>query len=457
MVFTTSINKQSIPMTLIKSSHNNNKDASLVSRLYFTRSTPLRMFGFSFLYLAQGVPIGLISIALPAWFAAHGVDVAQIATLAAITGLPWGFKLIAGPFMDRFSFPPMGRRRPWVMAAQAGLTMSMLSLALVSDPAEQFWSVIVIGFVINSFAAVQDVAVDGMAIDVLPERERGRANAFMAFGQVMGFSAFGALNGYLLVRYGLPMAAIVSTFAVAAVFGFIALTRERPGEKLLPWTPGEATPNEHATGRSFSKIFKDLIRVLLLPMSIILITVEFLGRASAGIAISIYPVLAVQELGYSSEDYAYWMGIMGGLSAVIGLFFGPLIDRFGSPRLLMIGLICGAISVAGFAMAESYWASTSVVLTGLIFIQLSSQLVFVAAIATFMGICWSKVSATQFAVYMSLANLSRSIGAGLFAGIAAEVTSAQALYIMAILLICAAVLLSFFNPAKHKMALDKLA
>ena len=414
------------------------------------------MFGFSFLYLAQGIPIGLISIALPAWFAAHGVNAAQIATLAAITGLPWGFKLIAGPFMERYSFLPMGRRRPWVMGAQAGLTISMLSLTLVSDPADQFWTVIVIGFVINSFAATQDVAVDGMAIDVLPERERGRANAFMAFGQVIGFSGFGALNGFLLVNYGLPVTAIVSTAAIATIFAFIALARERPGEKLLPWTPGEAAPQEHAGGRSFSEILKDLLRVLLLPMSVILVGVEFLGRASAGIAISIFPILAVQELGYSAENYAYWMGIMGGLSAAVGLFFGPLIDRFGSPRLLMIGLICAALTAAAFAMAESYWASTSVVLTALVFSQLFSQLVFVASIATFMGICWSKVSATQFAVYMSLANLSRSVGAGLFAGVAAEVTSAQALYMIAVLLICAAALLNFFHPEKHKAALEKL-
>jgi len=415
------------------------------------------MFGLSFLYLAQGIPIGLISIALPAWLAAHGTDVAQIATLAAITGLPWGFKLIAGPFMERFSFPPMGRRRPWVLAAQAGLTLSMLSLMMVSDPVAQFWTVVALGFVINSFAAVQDVAVDGMAIDVLPEQEQGRANAFMAFGQVLGFSGFGALNGYLLVEYGLPTTAFVSTLGIAAVFTFIAVTRERPGEKLFPWTPGAATPQTHASGRTFAAIFKDLIRVLLLPMSLFLITVEFLARASAGIAISIFPVLAVQDLGYSSEDYAYWMGIMGGLSAAAGLFFGPLIDRYGAPRFLMIGLICSAITLAGFAAIESFWGSTVVVLTGLIFSQVFGQLVFVASIAAFMGICWSKVSATQFAVYMSLANLSRSIGAGLFAGIADAVTSSQAFYLMAVLLICAAGVLIFFHPGRHKAALQELS
>ena len=93
-----------------------------------------------------------------------------------------------------------------------------------------------IGFAVNLFAAVQDVAVDGMAIDVLPTSERGRANALMAFGQVAGFSSFAALSGVLLNAGGLPSAALAGTIAIAAVLLLITLTRERNGERALPWT-----------------------------------------------------------------------------------------------------------------------------------------------------------------------------------------------------------------------------
>ena len=221
--------------------------------------------------MAQGVPIGLFSIALPAWLVQQGADVAEIATLAAITGLPWGFKLVAGPLMDRFTFLPMGRRRPWVLAAQIGLTLSLLSLAFVDDPLGGFWTLVAIGFVINTFAALQDVAVDGMAIDVLPENERGRANAFMAFGQVIGFSGFGALDGALLVSFGLPVVAIVSTLAVGLILLFATLVREREGEKLLPWTAGATYPRQAQPALSIAAIFRDLLRVLLLPMSLLLV------------------------------------------------------------------------------------------------------------------------------------------------------------------------------------------
>lgn len=418
--------------------------------MFLTRSTPFRLFAFTLFYFAQGVPIGLLTIAMPAWLASMGVETADIATFAAITGLPWGLKLISGPFMDRFSFPAMGRRRPWVMAAQAGLTLAMFSMAWVLEPADNIVTLIVIGTVINTFSALQDVAVDGMAIDILPEGERGRANAFMGFGQAAGFALFGAVNGFLLVQFGLAVTALISTATVGAIFLFVTLVREREGERLLPWTEGIATPRTSAVSESFVGIFRDLYRVIILPMSLLLIGVEFLHRMSAGIALTIFPVMAVNELGFTADVYSYWMGIMSGVSAVAGLVFGPFIDRFGAKRFVMLGLLAAATAYAAAAFLEAYWQNSTFVLTVLVGTQLASQVVFVAVIAGFMGLCASNVGATQFAVYMSLANLARSVGAGAFAFIAADVTSAQALYLIAALNVAAAILLSGFDLEKHQ-------
>ena len=150
-------------------------------------SARMRYLAGSSMYFAQGIPFGLMNIAVPAWLASQGVEAGQIASFLAVIILPWAFKLLSGPLMDRFQFLPMGRRRPWVLGAQLGMTLSFFSLVLVDNPAEQVGLLTVLGLFINVFAATQDVAVDGMAIDLVPHEEEGRLNAFMSFGKAAGF------------------------------------------------------------------------------------------------------------------------------------------------------------------------------------------------------------------------------------------------------------------------------
>ena len=164
----------------------------------------------SMMYFAQGIPQGLLSIAIPAWLASQGVSAGEIASYLAVIVLPWAFKLVTGPLMDRYEFLAMGRRRPWVLAAQLGLSLSLLSLMLVENPAEQIGLLMLIGVFINSFAATQDVAVDGMSIDLTPVNEHGRLNAFMSFGKAIGWSVTAAVSGLMLVTFGMKVTAITA-------------------------------------------------------------------------------------------------------------------------------------------------------------------------------------------------------------------------------------------------------
>ena len=429
--------------------------AALTNR-HLSQSRRLRISAFTLFYFAQGIPIGLLSIAVPGWLAELELSAADIASLVAIVGLPWGFKLIAGPFMDRFSFLPMGFRRPWVMAAQGGLTLAMLAMMTVVDVKSQFWMMVWIGFAINCFGALQDVAVDGMAIDLLPEDERGRANAFMAFGQVSGFSVFGALDGWLLVNYGMTTTALISALTIAAIFLFVALVREREGEKLLPWTEGQATVREAQPSESFVEIFKNLFKVFFLPMSLILVTAEWLARMGAGVGLTIFPIIGVQDLGYPSEVYAFWMSVTSAISAFIGLFFGPLIDKYGVKPLLVLGFSLGSLGLLVFALATQLWESDVFIVTVLLWYSIVGQMLFVAVIAGFMMICWNQVAATQFAVYMSLANLARSVGAAFYGFFAADLSMVESVYLMLGFYVLATIVVLFFNIDKHKARMSKL-
>ncbi|MEO6290242.1 MAG: hypothetical protein ABIO76_09990, partial [Ginsengibacter sp.] len=81
----------------------------------------LRYFNFISLYVAQGIPEGMAFFGIPAWMAMNGKTPGEIGSFVAMVGLPWSFKIIVAPMMDRFTYLPMGRRRPWVLFGQLGL------------------------------------------------------------------------------------------------------------------------------------------------------------------------------------------------------------------------------------------------------------------------------------------------------------------------------------------------
>lgn len=123
-------------------------------------SRRLRLLVFFSLYIGQGVPYGLFLVAFPSWLAARGHSSTEVGLFIATVSLPWTLKLLAGPVMDRFSFPSMGRRRPWVLLAKSGIVIGCMILSTGITGA---FGIFGIGFLISSCAAWQDVAVDGMA------------------------------------------------------------------------------------------------------------------------------------------------------------------------------------------------------------------------------------------------------------------------------------------------------
>lgn len=420
-------------------------------------SRRLRLFAFTSFYVAQGLPIGLITVAMPAWLAGSGASASEVAGFVAISTLPWGFKLLAGPMMDRFRFPTLGGRRPWVMLAQTGLLIALASLAIVGASVEDLalltWSC----FIINSFAAIQDVAVDGMAIDVLPEDERGRANALMAFGQVAGYAGSGALCGWLLVRYGVGVTAVALTIGVAAILLVVVLLRERDGEKLLPWTAGSVQHEEHLLETSWRSITLNLVRVLVLPMSLLLMLVTVCWRISDGIFITAIPVVLTQDFGWDSSAYSTWYSNSSFVAAALGIFLGPFIDRHGARAFFMAGFVACFVTYLALGLMADQWQNPQIWIVGMFAVNFSIQILFVAFIALHMSICWPKVAATQFAVYMAWSNLCRSFGAKAYGELSPYLEAGQETLIMAGLSLLGAALLVFVSMESHRERLSRLS
>ena len=145
------------------------------SRWILTESRPLRLSTLFILYVAQGVPLGLFWFAIPSWMAANGASAADVGYVLGLTTLPWTLKLVNGFIMDRYTFLAMGRRRIWIIGAQMVMIALLAGCALIGPGVTDIWLLGSAGFVVNMATTFQDVAVDGMAVDVMEEDERARA------------------------------------------------------------------------------------------------------------------------------------------------------------------------------------------------------------------------------------------------------------------------------------------
>jgi PAT family beta-lactamase induction signal transducer AmpG len=393
----------------------------MASALYMSGSPAVRYASGAALYFAQGIPKGLLHIAMPAWLASQGASTGAIASYLAIIVLPWAFKLVTGPLMDRFAYRPMGGRRPWVLGAQFGLVLSLLSLAVIDDPLAQIGLLTALGVIINSFTATQDVAVDGMAIDLVPESEHGRINAFMSCGKAVGWAVTAALSGTLLVKYGLAVTGVVAAAGASLILIAFFFVREREGERLLPWTQGEAA-GQRRVASSFMNVLQDLKGVLWTRTSLVVSLIMFFDGVVTGYGEALMPIAAVKLFSFTTTQWSQLVAMMGLTGAFAALALGPLIDRFGARTMLLltVGVVCAhAFLLAG---TQQLWTNSTYVLFMLSAYVLMQPVTMVCIIALAMSICSTRISATQFAVYMSMANLGHSAGSKIF-GSLSEYTS----------------------------------
>lgn len=143
--------------------------------------------------------------------------------------------------MKSYTYLAMGRRRPWMLVGTVGGALGYAAMAQVADPISNLG--LLTAFMVggNLFLALQDIATDALKVDIVPLDDQAQANSLMWGSRALGTSATAVAAAWLLGRFGPSI-----TFAVAAVvtlsFTLIPLfLRERPGERMLPWTSGKAS------------------------------------------------------------------------------------------------------------------------------------------------------------------------------------------------------------------------
>ncbi|MEO8278581.1 MAG: MFS transporter [Ideonella sp.] len=150
------------------------------------RLTVVVMLGF-----ASGLPLALTGQAMQAWLSVSGVDLATIGFLSAV-GLPYTFKFLWAPLMDRFELPWFGRRRGWLVLTQLGLAGALVALASTS-PTQATRTFALLAVLVAFVSASQDVVVDAYRTDLLTPRERGLGSSLYVLGYRMAMIVSGGI------------------------------------------------------------------------------------------------------------------------------------------------------------------------------------------------------------------------------------------------------------------------
>ncbi|WP_395050383.1 MFS transporter [Flavobacterium sp.] len=379
-----------------------------------SESSLLRYFTFSSLYAAQGIPEGLTFFAIPAWMAMQGKSPTEIRSFIGIIGIPWSFKILIAPVMDRYTFLPMGRKRPWILLGQFGLVISLLSASLINDPLNNLSLLMAAGFFISFFGAFQDVAVDGMAIDIVPIDEQARANGLMWGSKTIGISFSLVTCTWIINNYGFHYAAVFLALIVACIFVIPLMLRENIGEKIMPWSKGEACErSKEMQVNSLKMIFKNLIKVFFLPTSLIMGIAVFFVNIGSGLMDSLLPVFTIQKIGWTDSSFSQVMAIANVTAGLLGMFIGgALVDFFGKIRMMSIYLILLIVLTVAIVVFKFYWSNQFFIPGFIFFYNTLYTFLQIAIFATAMELCWKRISATQFTLYMAIGNLGRAAGAG---------------------------------------------
>ena len=139
-----------------------------------------RLFAVLFLGFASGLPLALTGQAMQAWLSVEGVDIATIGFLGLV-GMPYTFKFLWAPLMDRFELPWLGRRRGWLVLTQLGLAAVLWGMAGV-NPREAPLAFAGMAVLVAFMSASQDVVIDAYRTDVLAPNERGLGGSLAVFG-----------------------------------------------------------------------------------------------------------------------------------------------------------------------------------------------------------------------------------------------------------------------------------
>lgn len=349
------------------------------------------ILGFS-----SGLPFALIGSTLQAWFASSGMSVLSTGALSLLS-LPYVYRILWAPLLDRYSLLPIGKRRSWMLIMQVLLLIGFNAMAWFSPTSSAPW-LFIIGFMLACFSATQDMAIDAHRTEYLPIKEHAIGASIAVFGYRLALLMAGGIA--LIIAQHVSWAAAYRLMGFLMLFGVIATLSSRE----------PSIPMVEKTSFSLSLI-KPIQELRSRPGIWMLLSFMFfykLGEAFTTTTSGIVMPFLIQGLGFSLDAIAYVNKMMGVSSVLLGgLTAGIILIRCSLYKsLLYFGLLQALTNVFFIILAIS-GKNLFVFAVAVVCDNFAAGMGSTALVALYMRLVDQRYTATQFSIFVGIATLPR--------------------------------------------------
>jgi PAT family beta-lactamase induction signal transducer AmpG len=366
-------------------------------KVYLSGKMPL-MFVLGF---ASGMPLALTGATLSAWMVVEGVDIKTIG-LYSLVGLPYAFKFLWSPLMDRFVPPFLGRRRGWMIITQLALILTISTMGFL-NPASMPVLVAAVALSLSFFSASQDIVLDAYRTEYLKPEERGAGVGVWIMGYRIALLVSGAIA--LILSDHLSWKMVYLIMGLFMVIGCIATLVAPEPLKTNPTTDRIEPPKSlyEAAISPFLEFFKR-------PGSLEILLFIILYKLGDIAAAQMTTPYILKYVGFSRTELGTIYKGFGMAATIAGaLMGGAIMSRWPLKRSLFVFGVLQGVSILTFILLEftgrQIWALAVVI--GIE--NFCGGMGTSAYTAFLMGLCNRKFTATQYAFLSSLMAVGRYV------------------------------------------------
>ncbi|SMF02915.1 MFS transporter, PAT family, beta-lactamase induction signal transducer AmpG [Alteromonadaceae bacterium Bs31] len=362
-----------------------------------------------------GLPFLLVFSTLTAWLTEHGASRSAIGFFGWV-GITYSVKVFWAPVVDNLPLPLLnrllGKRRSWLLIAQAGIAAGLLLMATL-EPKTELIAVALCAVFVAFSSATQDIVIDAYRIEVaVPEYQAAMAATYN-LGYRIALLVAGAGSLYIadLANWPAAYTSMAGIMALGILFTFFI------GEPAVKGSSQEATPVftrewfVHAVVSPFVDFFKRNGTFALLILAFI--GLFRLSDITMGIMANPFYL----DLGFSKSQIASISKLYGFAMTIVGGFLGGIcVARFGVHRVLIAGAIMVALTNLFFVQLALVGAVPEWLIVTISADNLSAGFAATSFIAYLSGLTNRAYTATQYALFSSLMTLPGKFQSG-FSGV----------------------------------------